>query len=97
MPTVCALSLITKATIVSRQRVCFLGYLRRRQSNMAEETRHMQVMPKMLKFTHARDCNSFSVSSGCKVPSEEMRRSSVLHYDRLNFFIKLSCLDQLNC
>ena len=31
---------------------CFLGYLQRRQSNMAEETRHMQVMPKMLKFTH---------------------------------------------
>ena len=31
----------------------FLGYLQRRQSKMAKETHHMQVTPKMLKFTHA--------------------------------------------
>ena len=41
MPTVCALSLITKTTIVARQRIFlldffFLGYLQRRQSKMAE-------------------------------------------------------------
>ena len=74
----------------------FLGYLQRRQSKMGEETHHLQVMPKMLNFNHATNCesvrikkkrNSFSVSSGCKVPNEEMRRSSVLHCNRQFFFI----------
>ena len=39
--------------------VClFLGYLQRRQSKMVEETHHMQVMPKMLKLMHDRNCES---------------------------------------